>query len=133
MAKDHFKETIKSYLDNRAKEDVLFSASYNKKDKNIDDCIKYIYSTVKSLGRNGFTDDEIYSMAVHYYDEDNLEVNKVPLDIEVIVNHVPEIIEEEKKEAKDQTLREIIDEQKLSLKKKKEKPKNNIVEQKSLF
>ena len=34
------------------------------------------FSGVRSsvLACNGFEDDEIYSMAVHYYDEDDLEV-----------------------------------------------------------
>ncbi len=44
---EHFKNTIKAYLDNRAETDVLFSFQYTKPEKNIDDCITYILNTVQ--------------------------------------------------------------------------------------
>lgn len=50
-------------------------------------------------GCSGFSDDEIYSMAVHYYDEDNIEVGK-PNSCKVVVNHTIELTEEEKAEAR---------------------------------
>ena len=96
----HFKNTIKAYLDNRANEDNLFAASYAKANKNIDGCITYILNTVKKSGCNGFNDDEIYSMAVHYYDEDNINAGK-PVDCSrIVVNHVVELTAEEKEDAK---------------------------------
>ena len=64
---NHFKNTIKAYLDQRAETDVLFSFQYSKPEKSIDDCVTYILNTVQKSGCNGFADDEIYSMAVHYY------------------------------------------------------------------
>ena len=70
----HFKRTIQAYLEQRAAEDRLFAEAYRKDGKNIDDCITYILNSVKASGCNGFTDGEIYSMAVHYYDEDDIEV-----------------------------------------------------------
>lgn len=66
-ATTHFKRTIQAYLSQRAAEDTLFSATYNKANKNIDDCVTYILNEVQRSGCNGFTDGEIYSMAVHYY------------------------------------------------------------------
>ena len=69
---EHFKNTIKSHLEQRAENDALFAVSFGKTNKNIDDCITYIFNTVKKSGCHGFTDDEVYSMAVHYYDEDNM-------------------------------------------------------------
>lgn len=98
-ATNHFKNTIKAYLDQRADDDVLFSFQYTKPEKNIDDCITYILNTVKQSGCNGFADDEIYSMAVHYYDEDNIEVGK-PMNGQVVVNHVVVLTEEEKEQAR---------------------------------
>ncbi len=65
---DHFKNTIKSYLDKRAQEDPLFAEKYSNEKKNINDCVTYILNTVQNTGCNGFTDDEVYGMAVHYYD-----------------------------------------------------------------
>ena len=64
-ASNHFKNTIKAYLDQRAETDVLFLLQYSKPEKNIDDCITYIFNEVKKSGCNGFADDEIYNMAVH--------------------------------------------------------------------
>lgn len=81
-----FKQTIKHHLDARAKADKLFSASYAKEGKNIDDCITYILTQVQASGYNGFADDEIYSMAVHYYDEDNICVG-APVSCQVFVNY----------------------------------------------
>ena len=66
-ASNHFKNTIKAYLEQRAETDVLFSFQYSKPEKNIDDCVTYILNEVKKSGCNGFADDEIYSMAVHFY------------------------------------------------------------------
>ena len=95
---DKFKETIKAYLDKRAETDVLFSFQYSKPEKNIDDCITYILNTVKQSGCNGFADDEIYSMAVHYFDEDNIDIGS-PINAHVVVNQVVELTAEEKAQA----------------------------------
>jgi hypothetical protein len=65
-ASNHFKNTIQAYLDLRAETDILFSFQYSKPEKNMDDCITYILNTVQKSGYNGFTDDEIYSVAVHF-------------------------------------------------------------------
>lgn len=75
-ASEHFKRTIQAYLEKRAKTDVLFAPRFNNPEKNIDECINYIFSEVQKSGCNGFADEEIYSMAVHYYDEENYYVYK---------------------------------------------------------
>lgn len=62
-----FKKVIKGYLDNRAANDDLFAARYNNKDKSIDECCDYIIEQVKKTGCNGFVDEEIFGMAIHYY------------------------------------------------------------------
>ncbi len=108
-ASNHFKNTIQAYLDQRAETDVLFSFQYSKPDKNIDDCITYILNTVKKSGCNGFADEEIYSMAVHYYDEDNIEVGK-QMNGHVVVNHVVQLTEEEKEEARQRAIQKVQDE-----------------------
>jgi len=105
----HFKDTIKAYLDKRAKEDGLFALSYFKTNKNIDDCITYILNWVKQSGCNGFTDDEIYGQAVHYYDEDNIEVGK-SINCQVVVNHTVELTEEEKQQARKDAIKQVHDE-----------------------
>lgn len=37
-----FEQTIKAYLDKRAKEDALFAETYKKEGKSIKECCKYI-------------------------------------------------------------------------------------------
>ena len=54
-------------MEERALNDELFAVSFRKPNKSIDDFIIYILNTVQKSGCNGFTDDEVYSMAVHYY------------------------------------------------------------------
>lgn len=93
-----FKNTIKSYLDKRAKEDELFAESYARPNKSIDECINFILQEVKKSGCNGFADDEIYGMAVHYYDEENLG-NIKSVNCHVVVNHKVELTKEDKEQA----------------------------------
>ena len=64
----------------------------------MDSCIQYILNTVKQSGCNGFSDDEIYSMAVHYFDEDNIDIGS-PINAHVVVNQVVELTAEEKAQA----------------------------------
>ena len=45
---EHFKQTIKEYLDGRAQTDELFAVSYAKENKNLDDCITFILNQVKA-------------------------------------------------------------------------------------
>ena len=83
---DHFKRTIQMFLEQRAAEDELFAKSYRNPAKNIDDCVTYILNYVQKSGCNGFSDGEIYGQAIHYYDENEIEVGK-PIQCQVVVNH----------------------------------------------
>lgn len=109
-ASNHFKNTIKAYLDKRAETDVLFSLQYSKPEKSIDDCITYILNEVKKSGCNGFADDEIYNMAVHFYDEDNIEIGMPMSNAHVVVNHFVELTEEEKEQARQDAIQKAQDE-----------------------
>ncbi len=108
-ASNHFKNTIKAYLDQRAETDVLFSFQYSKPEKNIDDCITYILSEVNKSGCNGFADEEIYNMAVHFYDEDNIEIGTTINNVHVVVNHFVELTAEEKEEARQKAMQKAQD------------------------
>ena len=71
-----FKQVIQSYLEQRAKRDSLFATSFAKQSKNIDECCNYIIGEAKKRGDNAvfMSDDEVFGLAVHYYDEDNIKV-----------------------------------------------------------
>ena len=96
---NHFKNTIKAYLDQRAETDILFSFQYSKPEKSIDDCVTYILNEVKKSGCSGFHDDEIFNMAVHFYDEDTIEIGESMNNAHVVVNQFVELTEEEKMQA----------------------------------
>ena len=100
---EQFTRTIAEYLNLRAATDPLFAPNLAKPHKNIEDCITYILKQVQQSACNGFEDDEIYSMAVHYYDEDDLEVGS-PVACHVVVNHTIGLTEEEKAEARKQAI-----------------------------
>jgi hypothetical protein len=130
-----FKNTIQKYLENRAQTDELFAPRYANPEKNIDDCINYILGEVKKSGCNGFADEEIYSMAVHYYDELDLKAEPFSGRMECVVNHVVELTDEEKADAKQKAIENYHAEQIAALTKKTKpsKPKAEQVEQPSLF
>lgn len=67
-----FQETIKAYLDKRAQEDALFAEHYAREGKSIEKCCNYIINQAKKKGGTAvaMSDDEVYGLAVHYYDED---------------------------------------------------------------
>lgn len=119
---EQFKKTIKAYLEQRAETDALFAVTYAKPNKNIDDCITFILNQVKNSGCNGFADDEIYSLAVHYYDEDTINVGK-PMNCQVVVNHQIVLTEEEKAEAKQQAVTRYQDEEIRKMRERRSKPK----------
>ena len=102
---EQFTRAIAEYLNGRAATDPLFAPNLAKPHKNIEDCITYILQQVQQSGCNGFEDDEIYSMAVHYYDEDNIQVGK-PIPCNVVVNHTIVLTEEEKAEARKQAIQQ---------------------------
>lgn len=95
------KAAIKSYLDNRAAADELFAASYSKPNKSIDECFRYILGEARKRGASVcMTDDEVYGLAVHYYDEDDIKVAFAPANFRVSASrgNAPEVelTEEEK-------------------------------------
>lgn len=106
---EHFRKTIKTYLHNRAIEDKLFATSYAKPHKNFDDCVIYILNEVERSGCNGFADDEIYSMAIHYFDEDSVTVGS-PVSCNVVVNHQVELTAQEKEEARKEAMQKATNE-----------------------
>lgn len=125
-----FKDVIQDYLAKRAENDVLFAARFLKPNKNIDDCITYILNTVQKSGCAGFEDDEIYSMAVHYYDEDDIQIG-TPVQCSVVINHEVELTHDEQKEARQSAIKQLHDETYIAMKKKPVRAKK-VVEDKQL-
>lgn len=119
---DHFKELIKNYLDNRAKEDELFRAKYETTTRTIDDVVNYIFHAVQQSGCCGLSDMEVYAMAVHAIDKPDLEIGK-PMDCNVVVNHHIELTEEEKAEQRAIALKRYQEEEMRKLQQRNSRPK----------
>lgn len=130
---DQFNQVIKSHLDGIAATTPDFAVKYANPARNLNDCITYILNTVKASGRQGFTDDEVYGMAMHYYDEDNIEVGERVRNMQVITNQPPTLTDDDIAEAKERAMRELIDEQKQKLTAKKSRPAQETNSQPTLF
>lgn len=110
---ERFEETIRQFLTKKGEQDPLFLKHCREvsrtQNKNTADCCTYIINQVQKSGRCGFTDEEIFSMAVHYWDEDNIEVGNRP-QCRIVLNHEVELstkeIEECKKEARERFIKE---------------------------
>lgn len=119
---ERFKQVIQAYLEQRAKEDELFAVNYRKENKNIDDCVTFILSEVQKSGVCGMEDDEVYSLAVHYYDEDDIKVGQRP-QCHVVINQAVELTEEEKAEAHKQAIQQYQQEELRKLQAQNNRPK----------
>lgn len=132
---DLFKQTIHAYLDKRASSDELFAKSFNKPGKSVDECCDYILGEAKKRGNAvAMTDDEVYGMAVHYYDENKIKVNKVSGSCKVSAPPVKvELTEEDKKAAHEAAIKKLTEEQYALNRKQTGKKKENDVQQMTLF
>lgn len=75
------KTAIKIYLDNRAAADPQFAARYANPKKSIEECCRYITGEAYTKAKNGvavLSDDAVFGLAVHYYDEDNIDIKRTP-------------------------------------------------------
>ena len=74
---EQFKQTISAYLKQRASRDKQFARKLKDPNKNIDDCCTYIINQVRKQGTAvALCDEEVYGMAVHYYDESDIQVGQ---------------------------------------------------------
>ena len=131
-----FNETIKAYLEERAENDALFAVKFANPSKSVEDCVTYILNQVRESGCNGFTDAEVYGMAIHFYEENEIEVGN-PINCQVVVNHTVELTEEEKEQARQDAINKLRDEEMAKMRRPTQSKKVNEnkpqVEQPSLF
>ena len=111
-----FADTIRHYLEKRAENDVLFAVKFANPTKSMDDCVTYIINEVQRSGYNGFADDEIFGMAIHYYEENEIEVGK-PINCQMVVNHTVELTEEEKEQARQDAIERLRQEEMAKMRK----------------
>lgn len=119
---ERFKQTIKAYLDERAKTDTLFNERYQNTTRTIDDVVTYILNQVKASGCAGFDDMEIFSMAVHVIDEPTLDIGK-PISCDVVINHQVQLTDEEKAQARNEAIKAFQAEEIRKIRERQMKPK----------
>lgn len=131
-----FNDTIKAYLEERAENDALFAVKFANPSKSVEECVTFIINQVQKSGCNGFEDAEIYGMAIHYYEESEIEVGN-PINCQVVVNHTVELTEEEREQARQDAINRLRDEEMAKMRKpiqpKKTAEKKATEVQPSLF
>lgn len=133
-----FNDTIKAYLEKRADNDALFAIRFANPSKSVEDCVTYIINQVQKSGCNGFADDEIFGMAVHYWEESEIEVGKPLTNCQVVVNHTVELTEEEMEQARQDAINKLREEEMVKMRRPKTSEKkttenNPQIAQPSLF
>lgn len=98
------RESVKKYLDNRAKTDELFAQNYAKPNKNFDECYNYVlgeaYHHSSDVGVH-IDDEVVYGWAVHYYDEDDIKINPLPNNVKAAAKASVELTEADKEKARE--------------------------------
>lgn len=132
------KNAIKLYLDAFALQDPVFKEKYENEKKNLKDCIQYIFNQVKASGANGFHDNEIFGMALHYYDEEKIDIGKA-INMTVKVNRFslpeedkPALIQKAKDKFEANELKKLEDKEKKRIEQEKTKAKKEKEDAKAL-
>lgn len=75
---DPLMRPVQEYLEKRAAEDPQFAEKFNNPKKSLKDCCAYIYGEAKKRAGGSscvyIPPEEVFGMAVHYYDEDDIKV-----------------------------------------------------------
>lgn len=127
-----FQDTIAQYLMARAENDPLVAVKLANPSKTMEQCCAYIIGEVKKSGCCGFTDDEIFGMAMHFWEEPEIEVGTIP-NCKVVVNHIVELTEEEKEQARQEAIAKLRNEELAKMRKAKTTEKKVKEVQPSLF
>ena len=115
-----FQDTIAQYLMGRAENDPILAIKLANPSKTMEQCCQYIIGEVKKSGCCGFSDEEIYGWAMHFWDEQEVEVGE-PINCKVVVNHVVELTEEEKAQARKEAIAKLRDEELAKMRKAQSK------------
>lgn len=75
---DPLMKPVQEYLEQRAAEDPQFAEKFKNPKKSLKECCKYIYGEAKKRAGGSqcvyVPPQEVFGMAVHYYDEEDIKV-----------------------------------------------------------
>ena len=115
-----FKRVIKDYLSQMAEMDELFATKFANPDKSVDECCNYIVQVMQKSAKNGCmgcSDDEVFGLAVHYYEEEIKDIKDVSKDVLIVSNQEIELTEEDKENIRKEAMRKAVEEKKAEIKK----------------
>ena len=83
MEMKHFEQAIADYLNGYVDKDGVFAGKYHMGEKTIQGCVRYIMRELETKARKMekvgncvpmvLSDQEVFGMAVHYFDEDSIK------------------------------------------------------------
>ena len=115
-----FAKTIQEYLDKRAEADAEFAQRRAEVNRPMEEIVQYILNEVHKSGCNGFSDEEIWSLAMTAAEEANLDIGK-PLNCSIHINRHVELTEEEKAEMRAKALQRYQDEELAKMRQRNER------------
>ena len=128
-----FEKAIKTFLDDKAEKDPAFAEKYRSEGKNIADCCKFIIAEVKKSCKGNeaaCTDEYVYGLAMHYYDEENIKVPANVPSCSVVVPGDIKLSEADRTEAREEALRRL-KEQEVQEQIRKERQRQETAEKKA--
>jgi len=116
-----FLEEIKNHIESI--DDPVFVQKTKNPDKSIEKCVAYILATVQKSEISGWADDEIFGMARHYFDEDNID-DMEHSSCRIVINREVHLTEQEIADAKKKAIDSVFADQKRKMT-APPKPKSN--------
>lgn len=108
---ENFIEAIRQYLDSRAESDSLFAIRYADPSKSVEECCQFILNEVKRQGVTVMTNDEVYSLVLHYFDGDVSEKEiGSPINCKVVISK-DQLTDEDKEKLRQQAMEQYREEQ----------------------
>ena len=113
----------------------MFAPKLENPKENLDECCRSILGDAGNRWTSVvMSDAEVFGMTVHYYDEENIKIEKVSAGCSISSNQKVELTEEDKNAACEAASKRLAEEQYRLLKKKPAKKKADVnVQQMSLF
>ena len=131
-----FKQAIKMYLDVQSMSDAEFGKKYSNPNKSIDECCLYIQTMILKKAMEGKdeekvrsacavpTDEEVFSLAVQYYMDEDLKVDGSEFDnIKVLSMSATTFTDEEKEKMREEAIKKYQDDVIAEQKKKDQEKK----------
>lgn len=128
-----FEKAIKAFLDDKAGKDPAFAEKYKSEKKNITDCCKFIIAEVKKSCKGNeaaCTDEYVYGLAMHYYDEENIKAPANAPSCRVVVPGDIKLSEADRTEAREEALRRL-KEQEIGEQMRREQQRRDAAEKKA--